>query len=395
MRLFATLLLFLKRLWLEIASKWKGGTADPNLRISRYSLVSEAQSGPFYDFTYQAQLTNRGIQAVPGVIATLVPKPAFTVVDGQLSFGETRAGCTVRSQDTFTLRRSSPEPYRPASLEASLKWNFELNTAPIADAGPDQTAQVGQSVTLDGSGSSDADGDPVSYRWTLLSQPPGSQAALTGTDTVQVSLVSDVAGEYRVQLVVHDGKVASEPDTALVTVAVPQNRDPQITSTPITSAIQDSPYSYDVEATDPDGDTLSFVLTLAPAGMSIDDVTGLITWVPAQTEDYPVTVTATDGRGGSASQSYTLTVAPALVTVPNVVGLASLAAEAAITAANLVVGAHIGRHSGTVPAGQVISQDPAAGTAVARGTAVNLVASLGQQGDGLPPTPRRSPRRLT
>jgi hypothetical protein len=53
------------------------------------------------------------------------------------------------------------------------------NSAPLADAGPDQTAFVGDTVTLDGGGSSDVDGDPLSFAWSLSRVPGGSGATLS------------------------------------------------------------------------------------------------------------------------------------------------------------------------------------------------------------------------
>jgi len=63
--------------------------------------------------------------------------------------------------------------------------------------------------------------------------------------------------------------------------------------------------------------------------------------------------------------------------VPNVVNQTQAAATTAITAAGLVVGAITNANSATVPAGSVISQNPAAGASVAAGSAVALVISLG------------------
>jgi PASTA domain len=65
------------------------------------------------------------------------------------------------------------------------------------------------------------------------------------------------------------------------------------------------------------------------------------------------------------------------VAVPNVVGLTQAAATSAITGAGLVLGTVTTQASSTVPAGNVISQNPSAGTSVAAGSAVNLVVSSG------------------
>jgi len=65
------------------------------------------------------------------------------------------------------------------------------------------------------------------------------------------------------------------------------------------------------------------------------------------------------------------------VSVPNTVNLTQTAATTAITGAHLVVGTVSNASSATVPAGSVISQNPAAGTQVQSGSAVALVISSG------------------
>src|SRR4051812_35499525 len=68
---------------------------------------------------------------------------------------------------------------------------------------------------------------------------------------------------------------------------------------------------------------------------------------------------------------------PAAVSVPNVVGMTQTAAQTALTGAGLTVGAISNTSSATVPAGQVMSETPAAGASVAAGSAVALVVSSG------------------
>lgn len=94
------------------------------------------------------------------------------------------------------------------------------NSRPVADAGPDLTAVVGDTVTLDGSASSDPDGDVLTYQWSLNATPQGSGATLANADTVSPSFVPDLQGLYVVQLIVRDASLDSEPDTAEVTVEV-------------------------------------------------------------------------------------------------------------------------------------------------------------------------------
>lgn len=185
------------------------------------------------------------------------------------------------------------------------------NSPPVAEAGPDQTAQVGDAVTLDGSGSTDADDDLLTYSWALTVQPPDSTVTLSPVDQAQTTLIPDRAGEYVAQLIVNDGTVDSDPNTALIEVST-TNQPPRITSTPITQATVGQPYSYPVTATDPDaGDELTFALPTAPPGMTIDTARGVIAWTPAQVGEVNVTVRVTDCAGLFNEQSFAITVSEA------------------------------------------------------------------------------------
>ena len=93
------------------------------------------------------------------------------------------------------------------------------NTAPTADAGDDQQTGINETVTLDGSGSSDAEGAELAYSWQFISNPDGSNAQISGSDQADASFVPDVAGEYVIALTVNDGELDSEADNVVITAS--------------------------------------------------------------------------------------------------------------------------------------------------------------------------------
>ncbi|MEJ7585911.1 MAG: Ig-like domain-containing protein [Acidimicrobiales bacterium] len=80
------------------------------------------------------------------------------------------------------------------------------NARPGADAGGDRRVEPGATITLDGSRSCDADGDPLSAKWELVSAPAGSAWSLTGATGWTPELLADRVGPYRIRLVVSDGR---------------------------------------------------------------------------------------------------------------------------------------------------------------------------------------------
>ena len=104
-------------------------------------------------------------------------------------------------------------------VSSSLPSNVTItttNTAPVANAGANQNVASGTTVTLTGSASSDADSDPLTYSWSLLSRPNLSAAVLSQATTVSPSFTADVSGTYVAQLIVNDGLVNSNPSTVTI-----------------------------------------------------------------------------------------------------------------------------------------------------------------------------------
>ncbi|MDP2227395.1 MAG: putative Ig domain-containing protein, partial [Moraxellaceae bacterium] len=155
--------------------------------------------------------------------------------------------------------------------------------------------------------------------WT----PPQALADYTANVTVQVS----------------DGGV-SATQSYVINVSA-SNNVPVLTSTAVTAASEGVVYSYTVTATDPENQPLTFSLTTAPAGMSIDSVFGTISWMPPQAlANYTANVTVQVSDGGvSTTQSFVITVsaqndAPAFTSTPVSVGTEGVAYSYAATAAD-------------------------------------------------------------
>lgn len=91
-------------------------------------------------------------------------------------------------------------------------------STPVAHAGTDhQYVHQGTTITIDGSGSSDADGDTLTYNWHIKSQPTSSTATLDVTVADKPTLIIDVNGDYVIELTVNDGWLDSTPVSVRVT----------------------------------------------------------------------------------------------------------------------------------------------------------------------------------
>jgi len=99
------------------------------------------------------------------------------------------------------------------------------NAVPVAHAGADQSVVVGSPVLISGSTSSDLDGDPLTYSWSITG-PVGNTTSLSSTTGISTSFTPDIEGSYTIQLIVNDGTVNSAPDTVTITATGVTNGRP-------------------------------------------------------------------------------------------------------------------------------------------------------------------------
>lgn len=124
------------------------------------------------------------------------------------------------------------------------------NAAPVANAGPAQYVFSGSVVKLDGSASSDANGDALTFSWDLMAKPANSSATLSSSTSVKPTFTADVTGSYVVRLNVNDGKVSSAGATVAIIASAIDTAGPAVTAITVTPANVDvSLTSQQVSAT--------------------------------------------------------------------------------------------------------------------------------------------------
>jgi PKD repeat protein len=171
----------------------------------------------------------------------------------------------------------------------------ETAQAPTITSDPPTTVVAGQQYSYQVIST----GNPAPV-FSLKEEPSGMTIDV---NTGLITWIPSEAGSYDVT--VEASNIAGADSQSFVITVSEAEREPTITSTPIARAILLKPYSYQVEATGHPTPTLT--LEVAPANMTFNPATGLISWLPEVTGDFEVTVRATNSAG-VASQSFTILV---------------------------------------------------------------------------------------
>jgi PKD repeat protein len=197
---------------------------------------------------------------------------------------------------------------------------------PVANAGPDQSVSVGTTVQLDGGGSSDADGDSLTYQWSMTSKPTGSSAALSDPSVINPTFSADMGGGYVIQLIVNDGNTNSAADT--VQVSATDTLPPSITAdnptdgATITDVTQSLTYDTSDDYSGVDADTLLVKIDNVDKSQLASHAAGKITITPDQANRWQagvvnIVIELSDQAGNQGSSNFSYTVQPDTQALPS------------------------------------------------------------------------------
>jgi len=209
-----------------------------------------------------------------------------------------------------TLKITATDPYGTSGSDSAI---FNVNAPPVVSDIPNQTINEGggfYQLTLDDY-VYDSDNSDSEISWNVT----GNSALNTNIDlnrNLNISYPAGWTGSETLKITATDPYGLQDSYDAIFTVNN-VNDSPHIISTPLTTSTENSDYEYDVDATDPDNDIITYSLVPAtaqvPSFLSIDSLTGIISGIPLDqhsNQTHTVKVRAEDPYGKYEEQTFNL-----------------------------------------------------------------------------------------
>lgn len=184
-----------------------------------------------------------------------------------------------------------------------------VNDAPTANAGVDQDVNKGSVVQLNGSGSSDPNGDTLTYAWTQIS---GTAMTLSSTTAANPTFTASTVGTFEFRLVVNDGYVSSTADTVVIRVLSQNNAPVASAGSDLHAYVGDDVVLDASGSYDPDLDGLTYTWTqVTGASVQIINASTIQAFfTPTTSGTFEFKVSVSDGQATSTDN--------VIVTVDNV-----------------------------------------------------------------------------
>ncbi|MFD0618725.1 DUF6359 domain-containing protein [Paenibacillus sp. GCM10027629] len=145
----------------------------------------------------------------------------------------------------------------------------------------------------------------------------------------------DISGISSIFIGTYQLKLLKSGDVQLASQA---NQPPVFKAIEAQSVVEGQPLTFQVEATDADGDNLTYTAPTLPGNATFDAISRQFSWTPQTSGDYTASFYVTDGKGGEATINVSITVTPAAHGTSNAATLTGPASSYAGSAANLTVG---------------------------------------------------------
>jgi hypothetical protein len=279
---------------------------------------TDAYGNSFVDVPFQVSASSKGTATVSVFNLTytyVAPSPDFSAgLNGYIA--NHKAEKDSSGNLTVPLEIETRTSGRVKLLNLSIVADLPPGlTQPVPDMTLDEDSSIAQLVDLQQYFKDDFD-TPDRLNYTLVSATNSTIVPVAIVDNRYIS--ADAAtgpqndnwtGSVQITVSAADRwgmKVHSNPFNVSVT-NVPDA--PQITSLPPLNGTIARMYTYQITASDGDGDLLTFGLSQGPDTMTVIPATGLMEWTPRSSGLYPVTATVTDGTF-TASQDFSISVPP-------------------------------------------------------------------------------------
>jgi hypothetical protein len=278
------------------ASKVLTITIQPRLKITTASSLPLGVVGAFY---LQSLLASGPSSPVTWTVVANIPPPGL----GLSTTGSLAGSPTVAGTFDFTIQATAGDPVQTVTQNFRIVVNGALTITTLATL---PSATVGTSYTVPLA----ATGGVPSYTWSLLGggMPPGLSLSSSGV----ISGVPMSPGQFVFVAQVSDSFNPSQQVNRTFGVVV--NTAVTITTTTLPNAIQNVPYSQQLQAIGVS--PFAWVVTggTLPSGLTLN-LSGLLQGTPTIPDSKMFTVTVTDSRGSTSGQTFTLVVDPPLPSI--------------------------------------------------------------------------------